>query len=483
MGVNALEQRRRIAESMPHEVSKTGDVVTFNTDVQLPLEVLAQISPVQDLHGYEYPWVGGAGKNLFGDNASPTTDRFLNSSGSLISDSSWIVSDYIAVTPNTEYTFNPNTSSGKSAKHCYYDTNKTFLSAISSGQQTFTTPADCYYMRFSYRTTSYDIQLELGSSASSYAPYSNICPISGWTGAKVKRVGYNLFDKENAVSGYYINSRGARKSVSNGYISAFIYVKENTTYRISQMFSSNLSRYVAFYRTPDSSTCISSVSPNYKGGTFTTPLGTRYMRCSLSSDYLDTLMISVGSDEQQEYESFSGSNMYDVTFPDPPGTVYGGTLKVNKDGTGTLTVDRESITLDGTESWTKLSGSGGYHNENYYFKTSIGSRGYAVAMSELNSCYKKADISTQTTVEGLSVKDTSSPNACSVMIRAYGKSTTVSQFIEKIEANPVQVVFVLSEPITYNLTAEQVGQIIALNGINNVWSDTGSITVSNIWEH
>ena len=38
-------------------------------------------------------------------------------------------------------------------------------------------------------------QLESGSSATAFAPYSNICPITGHTGANVVRTGKNLFNK------------------------------------------------------------------------------------------------------------------------------------------------------------------------------------------------------------------------------------------------------------------------------------------------
>lgn len=142
-----------------------------------------QFSPKQDLHGYDSPWPAGGGVNKFGPNESPTAEAYIKSTGDVATGSTatnWIISDYIPVLAETQYTFKPNSTSGLVAYFAYYDTTKTLISTIVSSTTTFTTPADCAFMRFSYRDSSYDIQLELGSSVSAtYAPYSNLCPITG----------------------------------------------------------------------------------------------------------------------------------------------------------------------------------------------------------------------------------------------------------------------------------------------------------------
>jgi hypothetical protein len=60
--------------------------------------------------------------------------------------------------------FNPNSSAGAVAKHAFYNENKEFISAIDSGEQTFTTPSNCKYMRFSYRNDSTDVQLYINQT-------------------------------------------------------------------------------------------------------------------------------------------------------------------------------------------------------------------------------------------------------------------------------------------------------------------------------
>lgn len=159
--------------SAPLEIENAAakDMLSFKTN----------IVPVQDLHGYSNPWPGGGGVNKFGPNTNPIIGEYLRDSGGTGEQADWNISDYIAVKPNTEYTFNPNSTSGGAAKTWFYTAYKGQLSYVSSGPQTFTTPATCAYMRFSYRNTSSDITLVEGStSPAEWTPYENICPIQGW---------------------------------------------------------------------------------------------------------------------------------------------------------------------------------------------------------------------------------------------------------------------------------------------------------------
>src|SRR5699024_6576976 len=73
-------------------------------------------------------------------------------------------SDWIAVAPNTTYTIS----------HPYiivaYDTNKVYISSLTA--PTFTTPANCYYVRFGTYNTNLDVQqMEMGTEKTSYASF------------------------------------------------------------------------------------------------------------------------------------------------------------------------------------------------------------------------------------------------------------------------------------------------------------------------
>jgi len=112
-------------------------------------------------------------KNFFNIEGE-TLGAYLLSDGTIRNDStavSWNLSDYIPVKEGETYYFNPNTTAGSSAKHGYYDASKEFVSSINSGASSFTIPSGVSFMRFSYRNTSTDIQLELGSTPSTYEAY------------------------------------------------------------------------------------------------------------------------------------------------------------------------------------------------------------------------------------------------------------------------------------------------------------------------
>lgn len=180
----------KTAYSLYQTETASGNVVSFDNGASnIPVRNLAiSIKAQQNLNGYEYAWIGGAGKNKFNIN-DLTRNKYLKSDGSTGSNSAWGISGYIAVTAGTTYTFNPNSTGGATAKHCFYDSSKNFVSSIDSGGQTFTVDSGIAYVRFSLRTSgtqaSSDVQLEVGSTATAYEPYSNICPITGYSNASV----------------------------------------------------------------------------------------------------------------------------------------------------------------------------------------------------------------------------------------------------------------------------------------------------------
>ena len=160
------------------------------------------LEPIQDLHGYSYPWAGGAGKNKL-TTANITSNKFLNSAGEEVDASGYSITDYLPVSASTQYCVS-GTANVNSTYTGFYDDSKNLLSTVAESGETFTftTPANTKYVRVTLRNVaSNNPQLEVGSSATSYAPYTNICPISGRTGSSVVAHGKNLID--NSSKGMY----------------------------------------------------------------------------------------------------------------------------------------------------------------------------------------------------------------------------------------------------------------------------------------
>ena len=92
-----------------------------------------------------------------------------------ISSSSWCTSNYIPISPNQTYTFNPNSNAGNVAYHCAFDYERNFLQAFESGLSTMQMPANAAFLRVTYRISdSHDIMLNEGSTALPYEPYTTI---------------------------------------------------------------------------------------------------------------------------------------------------------------------------------------------------------------------------------------------------------------------------------------------------------------------
>jgi len=121
-----------------------------------------------------YDFVGWNGKNLL-DPTKGTEYTYVNASGTVVNwyneNLPWTTSEYIEIEGGKTYIFTPNSTAGGSARHAVYDENKNFIQAYASGAATIQAPANAKYIIVSYRSTSTNVQLEEGSTATEYEPY------------------------------------------------------------------------------------------------------------------------------------------------------------------------------------------------------------------------------------------------------------------------------------------------------------------------
>lgn len=173
------------------------------------------------------------------------------------------------------------------------------------------------------------------------------------------------------------------------------------------------------------------------------------------------------------------TGIYNISFPAEAGTVYGGTLDVTN---GVLTVDKAYYQFNGTETpgsmaefttvkraTFRLSALGlpdamamaGVSNSG---KTGLFSHGkYLSAWSGTSADvpHGYADVSNLHTYLPFE-------NANSDSVKAYFSSQAQN-------GTPVQIVYSLATPITYQLTPIEVKTML---GANNIWADTGDVSVS-----
>ena len=220
----------------------SGSLVSFSDGADLPMpSFICNIDAVQDLHGYDGPWVGGAGKNKL----PMTVDgiKAANTSGT------WNGNSYTA----NGVTFKIQTDNNSNVIGITVDTN----GGTASADVIFYLSADSNKGFSLLQGTSYivtadgatnDVGVRIGDSTDAYvgvaktnpltftadssntarigvnnglsisnvtikpmirlatetdptfAPYSNICPISGHTGVDAWVRGKNLFDATNLIN-------------------------------------------------------------------------------------------------------------------------------------------------------------------------------------------------------------------------------------------------------------------------------------------
>ena len=502
------------------DASTPADVVTLTDGADsIPMSVTAQIDPVQNLNGYDYPWAGGCGKNLCkpispGNYVPPSGYNGLiataNDDGSItITGKSTSTTNRTIGSNTTKVLLPAGTYIYSGATLDIYNTYKMYLQVYDAdnstslgsqydGELTFTLEtATNVYARVLVNANAYDIQLPTAGvtfypmirlstvADDTYEPYENVCPITGWSAVNITRTGKNLWS--GFIAGKYWETDGTESSKSTSNYAGTNKIKINGNVNF-KLFSDTLSNgnLLAFFFDKNGvfisgSYAISDSNTTTKGTNVpvTIPEGTEYVAFRIYRSSTNggvaayvSAQIMLSYQEETVYEAYNGTT-YAISIPSTPGTVYGGTLTVNKDGTGSLVVDRTKTTYTGTESW---SGSSADH----YFYTTKPSGSYNTRDC-ISNMYKyiedpTASISTAQTgrfkiATNINFKDT-----------RFASSTEFKAWLADMNTagTSLEVVCPIETPVTYPLTASQVNAIItSLYGVNNVWADSGKVSVNN----
>lgn len=482
----------------------SGSLVSIDDAAEQPaISAVSKIEPVQAGSGDPYP--AGGGKNLLPNNATSQTINgvtfTVNVDGS-VKVNGTSAADYVTLDvckdlrlAQGEYKLLQPNNSVSCVINRYERSANAYSKFMASAGNTFNT-ADWDYSSYKYivslqivtsgttvnNATAYPMICLATETDSTYAPYSNIRPISGWTGANLTRCGKNLLNLLDATSsenpdittGKTANSltySGVKGTAwaANRYV---LYLPDGSYTLSVAMESDGGSPLLSVYNSESISGSFAYVTQLSQSGSvsfdisgknyidlrphFTRETGTngenwtiRYYNIQLESGRTATT-----------YEPYQGST-HTATFPQ---TVYGGSYDFV---TGKLTADRAMVTFDGTENWNKntdnpiprmslqlreqpLVSNEGYQSCSHYKLTS-----WAIAN---NNSYYLAQVNGKTTCY---IRDDTFADV--VSFKAY----LAAQYAA---GTPVQVCYELASPLTYDLTPQQVDMLF---GTNNVWSDTG----------
>ena len=465
----------------------SGEIVTISDGADaMPLkECTVQIDPVQDLHGYDNPWPAGGGKNLFDPEANPNT--WIGADGALTSATGAKTSQKI-VTDGVVKTFVVSNGDNQTSILCitgYNASDEVVTRTAQNGVRylVFTTTADMAYVRAA-NYTDHPTQLEENSSATDFAPFSNICPITGHTETTVTRTGGNLlptFDSAPTISGLTISVNDGKITI-NGTIASTTTIQAPVGDFVwdgvqdawlsgcpsGGNYSSGYSLRVdgpnaASYSAPDVGNGVQL--SNYASDTIISGKSIRFtivLRAGTYTNLTFAPMLNFGN-SALPYEEYRGMQTYSVTLPTEAGTVYGGTVDLKAK---TLTVDSANVDL-GTLQWTyngtifSAAVDGGI-----IVPTTTADRDKGI----ISSIYP---VSTNLSISASMDDDSMLTGSGNLYIRDT-TYTTVADF--KSALSGAQLVYKLAEPLVYSLT--DLPTITTLPGYNAIWSDTGAISVT-----
>jgi hypothetical protein len=194
-----------VLDSLTAQGSASGSIASFSDGSTHPMSKLEiGIEPQQDLHGYDSPWVGGTGKNKYDPSSlNNKTVRGITatvSNGEITLNGTATDNAYFAVyalhlTSADGFSVSVNNPVAESNFHLALQTSEGQYYAdnsLSNANVVIKSAlTDCngfiIYVKSGTALTNFKLkpQLEFGQTATAWTPYSNICPISGFTEANV----------------------------------------------------------------------------------------------------------------------------------------------------------------------------------------------------------------------------------------------------------------------------------------------------------
>ena len=229
-----------------------------SVDAFLGLEVVSEckvtMNPIQDLHGYSNPWVGGAGKNKLKIEIEEQTGitNIIDEDGNILgikvngtfTSSTITINATLSVVSGTEYTFNATGLVSGVTLGVRNNIPSAVNITSNSPSANFTPTANNVriIMNLSDATINTEIYPMIRLSTvtdSTFAPYENICPISGRTETNILQ-GTNSTNmyKDTGVTPFNSNTTGVEFHGDN---SLRVYAKTSNSYQTSKQLLSNYS--------------------------------------------------------------------------------------------------------------------------------------------------------------------------------------------------------------------------------------------------
>lgn len=270
----------------------SGAIASFSDGADnLPLKsLIVDINPVQDLHGQDAPYPAGGGKNKIGPSAmelgtltsgynpenralengkyyygfSATNyyypahiTSFIAGDNSITfssANAAYGVGFAISASANTSYAVSFTSSDTVYASISYYDANGAFLSSSQTYSVNFTvtTPASTAMALVIFRASTANtkvtfnsIQFEQSSTVTAFAPYENLCPISGLTEVAVNHSDADMTNPTTITISLGQTVYGGKVDVLSGELTVYPYYASYNGETLTGEWISDRDKYVA----------------------------------------------------------------------------------------------------------------------------------------------------------------------------------------------------------------------------------------------
>ena len=498
----------------------SGSLVSFDDGADLPIpSFICNITAQQDLHGYDGPWVGGAGKNKL----PMTVDgiKAANTGGTWSGNSYAINGVTFTVLTDSDGNVTGIKVNGTNSGSTYIQFIIRMSCPIGSyilngcpsdgGAYTYFLQARSYTPDFDVKDygngvtmtvaenlPSLDVRIIVMGNASlvnkmfypmirlatetdpTFAPYSNICPISGHTEVNAWVRGKNLLPN-NLASSVTLDGITATKDddgvitltgQGNGSINPFFYLIGEAgiyplllkagQYTLNQgvvLPTNSMLRVATNNGTVAQCQGVGSASFMLTDDTYVNV----YMRVDKNADFTTPVkvypLICITSDT--EYEPYNPqSQTIQVSWQTEAGEVFGGYVDLVS---GVLTVTHKSqtgFTRGSQDSSNKLYSIGTISDMKAYTTAS------AISPYFIDSMFEKMSLQSARIAETPSIAQ---HNAVLYVGGYIGKEAELDTLLESL-----QVKYELETPIVIQLDGNQIKSLL---GKNNAWCDTGDVTL------
>lgn len=295
IGINLLSDE--VIEAMTGETP----VGAIPEDYSIPLEKLSFVNK---------------SSNLFNKNVATPNKYVVQTDGTLANNSSYTVSDYIKIKPNTIYRKSSNL-----LYYAFYTSDKKYITTTTTSTTTLLTPNNAQYLRVTLNKSEVDsfMVVEGNTLPESYIPYSvnipskfvdiDLSEMNGSISANrlenksitLNKLGFlktsvNKFNKNTVTRDFYVNpTTGLLSPNTNWTSSNYIDVNNGEDY-----YKSTTNTYYAWYDVNKTYISTTTITNNV----IKAPENASYLRVSVQPSELATYMVSEGNKAPTQYEEF-----------------------------------------------------------------------------------------------------------------------------------------------------------------------------------